>query len=91
MSKRSIWTIDRTLSDATTSKGYSAFPKAPALLEPRNQIVKCHSQGTSWGGYYPSAEMHSVYSTTPADWASLIGLVTWDNITVYKLSEYLIS
>ena len=23
-------------------KGYSAFPKAPALLEPHHQIVLCH-------------------------------------------------
>ena len=45
----SIQPIDRTLSGATTRgrgdlgamamKGYSAFPKAPALLEPYYQIV----------------------------------------------------
>ena len=27
-------------------KGYSAFPKAPALLEPLHQIVYCHIQDT---------------------------------------------
>ena len=41
--------IDRTLSGANTPsqsdlramamKGYSAFPKAPALLEPHHQVV----------------------------------------------------
>ena len=42
----SIWPIDRTLSVAArvnlwaiAMKGYSAFPKAPALLEPYYQIV----------------------------------------------------
>ena len=34
-------------------KGYSAFPKAPALLEPHHQIVKCHIQDTRWGGLTP--------------------------------------
>ena len=42
----SIWPIDRTLSGATrvylrvmAMKRYSAFPKAPASLEPHHQIV----------------------------------------------------
>ena len=34
-------------------KGYSAFPKAPALLEPHHQIVYCHIQDTRWGGGLP--------------------------------------
>ena len=34
-------------------KGYSAFPKAPALLDPRQQIVKCHIQFTSLEGLTP--------------------------------------
>ena len=38
---------------AMAMKGYSAFPKAPALLEPRHQ----------------TAEEQSMYSTTPAYWA----------------------
>ena len=41
--------------------GYSAFSKAPALLKP-------HHQNVSLGKYYPSAEMESVYSATPANW-----------------------
>ena len=43
----SIWLIDMALSGATTKvdqgvmamKRYSAFPRAPALLEPHHQIV----------------------------------------------------
>ena len=51
-------------------KEYSAFPKAPALLEPHHQIVLGHIQDTCWRwGSYPSAEKQSVYSTAPADWA----------------------
>ena len=46
---------------AMAMKGYSAFPKAPALLEPHHQIVQCHIQDTHSG--------ESVYSTAPADWA----------------------
>ena len=55
---------------AMAMKEYSAFPKAPALLEPHHQIVSCHIQDTLYGGgSYPSAEVQSVYSTAPADWA----------------------
>ena len=77
----SIWPIDRTLSDITTpgqswpgsdgNEWYSAFPKTPALLEPPDRIVLCHIQDTSSGGWsYSSAEMPSVYSTAPAEWAN---------------------
>ena len=38
------------------TKEYSAFPIAPALLEPHHQIVQCHNLGHSWVGGYPSAE-----------------------------------
>ena len=38
---------------AMAMKRYSAFPKAPALLEPHHQIVKCHIQDTRWGGHTP--------------------------------------
>ena len=30
-------------------KGYSAFPKVPASLEPHHQIVLCHIQVARWG------------------------------------------
>ena len=31
-------------------KEYSAFTKAPALLDPYHQAVYCHIQDTRWGG-----------------------------------------
>ena len=52
-------------------KGYSAFPKAPALLEPHHQIVYCHIR-TLVRASYPSAEVQSVYSTAPADLANVL-------------------
>ena len=51
-------------------KGYSAFPKAPALLEPHYTIVSY--PGYSLEVLYPSAEMQSVYYTAPTDWAKNI-------------------
>ena len=42
---------------AIAMKGYSAFSKAPASLEP------------DWGSLTLSAVMQSVYSTVPANWA----------------------
>ena len=34
-------------------EGYTAFLKAPALLEPNHQIVQCHIQDTHSGGFTP--------------------------------------
>ena len=59
---------DRVDLGAKAMKGYSIFPKAPALLEPHHQIVLCHILGTYWGGSYLSAEMLLVYSAAPFDW-----------------------
>ena len=55
---------------AMTMKGYSTFPKAPALLEPQHQIVLCHIQDTYLeGGSYLSVEMQLVYFPAATDWA----------------------
>ena len=53
-------------------KGYSAFPKTLALLEPHHQIISYYIQDTRWrgGGLTPSAEKQLVYSTAPADWVT---------------------
>ena len=52
-------------------KGCSVFPKAPALLRLHHQTVWCHIQDTHLVGGLTPAELHSVYSTTPADWANI--------------------
>ena len=67
-------------------KGYSASPKAPALLEPHHQIVWCHIRDTCCVrvlGGYPSAEAQLVYSTAPtADWA----IRTWAVYILYAIT-----
>ena len=74
----SILPIDTTLSGATTpgqrgpgsdgNKGYSTFPKTPALLKPHHHHGLLSYLGHSLGwGSYPSAEKHSVWPTAPAD------------------------
>ena len=49
-------------------KGYSTFPKTPALLKTHHQIVCYHIQDTCWGESYLFAEKQSVYSAVLADW-----------------------
>ena len=72
----SLWHIDGTLSGAIVDlgamamMGYSVFSKAPAWLEPHHQID--FISRTLIGSSYHSAEVHSVYSTAPADWAMCV-------------------
>ena len=78
MSNSSIWPIDKTLSGATTL-GYSG-PGSNGNEEVLH-IPQSSKTGASpseglilYPGYsleesYPSAEMQSVYSTAPVDWA----------------------
>ena len=51
--------------------GNEGVLKAPALLEPRHQIVLCHIRTLVEGGAYTSAEVQPVYSTVPADRATV--------------------
>ena len=61
--------------EAVAMKGYSAFPKAPALLETSPPDCLESYQNTRCGvGGYSSVEKQSVYSTAPADWAMLMNL-----------------
>ena len=71
---------------AMPMKRFTAFPKAPALLEPHHQSL--------WGWSYPSAEMQSVYSTAPADWATgccIQELPKVISIVKRYLKEYMLS
>ena len=49
------------------NEGYTAFLKAPALLEPQHQIASFHFQDTRWWGSYTSTEKQSVYLAAPAN------------------------
>ena len=50
------------------TEGYSAFPKALALLEPQHHCLALYL-GRSFGRGSCPSEKQSVYSTTTADWA----------------------
>ena len=44
---------DRVNLGAMAMMGYSALPKAPALLKRYQQNVLCHTQNTRWGSLIP--------------------------------------
>ena len=71
-------------------KGYSAFPKAQALQEPHHQIVQY--PGHSSEETCPSAEMQSIYSTSPADWANgsvvFLFLYFWSDHTKLYIYQF---
>ena len=80
MSNSSIWPINKTLSGATTASqsGPSSDGNEGVLHIPQNLSITWASrsdclmlyQGHSLGRSYPYAEMQSVYSTAPTDWAT---------------------
>ena len=76
----SIWSIDRTLSCATTlvkselgsdgNEGAFCIPQSSSITgtSPSDNLVSC--PGHSLSGSYSSAEVHTVYSTVPVVWAT---------------------
>ena len=79
MSNSSSWPIDRTLSRATTpyqsgpgndvNERVLRFPQSSSITGATPLDCLMSYLGLSLGESYPSAEIHSVYSTAPADWA----------------------
>ena len=77
-----IWPIDRILSGATTpgqsgpedddSEGVLHISQSSNITgtSPSDCLVSYPGPSLVRGGAYPSAEVLSVYSTTPADWAT---------------------
>ena len=73
----SIWTIDRTLSGATTlgqngpgsngNKWALCIPQSSNIIGASSSDCSVSYTGHSLGENYPSAEMHSVYSLVPAN------------------------
>ena len=58
---------------AMAMKEYSAFPKAPILLESHHQIVWCHIQDTDYEGVLLLCrDAICLYNKAPADWARCI-------------------
>ena len=74
----SIRPIDRILSGATTPgqsgpgsdgiEGVICIPQSSSNTGTSPSDCLVSYQDTRWGGY-PSAEVQSMYSTVPADWA----------------------
>ena len=79
MSNSCIWPIDRALSGATTpeqsgpgsdgNEGILRVPQSTSICEASESDCLLSYPGHSLGESYPSAEMQSVYSVAPADWA----------------------
>ena len=59
------------------NKAVLCIPQTPALLEPYFFSVIF---GTFVGGVYLSAEMQSVYSTAPVDWAKFTVGIKLQNV-----------
>ena len=72
-----LWT--RVVLGAIAMKGYSAFPKAPALPELHHQFSVISRTLIWWEESYPFAKMQLVYSTAQADWEKIA--------TGFKLSK----
>ena len=73
----SIWPIDRTISSATTpgqsgpgsdgNEEVLCIPQSSSIIEAVSSDCFVPYPGHLLWVSYPSAEMHSVYSTAPAD------------------------
>ena len=66
-------------------KWFSAFPKAPALLEPHHQIVLCHIQEIHWG-YLTPLQRSSSCILQPT--GQPIRFIFAPNFTLSRLESY---
>ena len=66
-------------------KGYSIFPKVPALLTIR--LFSVISSTLVGGESYHCAEMQSVYSAAPADWVEKQNNVKVDRVEVLRFKK----
>ena len=94
ISNSSIWPIDRTLSGPTTlglsrprsngnEEGLHIPQNSKTGASPSNDFA---SYPGHWLGVsYPSAEMQSMYSTVPANWAGTIMIKVTANIDRYTI------
>ena len=97
MSNSSIWLIDRTLSGALGQSGPGSDGNEGVLSIPQNSSITRASQSdclvsyqdTRWSGEgsYSSAEMQSLYSTVPADWADEMKWWQWIHRNEKKKKE----
>ena len=99
MSNSSSWTIDWTLSGATTSsqsglgndgdEGVICIPQSSSITgaSSSGRLVSCPGHSLEWG-FYPSAEMQSVYSTFQSDLACIKKHLNLQFICIYTVLRY---
>ena len=85
--------MDRALSGATTpgqsgpgsdgNEGVLRIPQSSSTAGTSPSDCLVSYPGHSLGGYYPSAEKQSVYSTDPADWAMVDIRLVYIYIYIY--------
>ena len=62
-------------------KEYSALPQGSSITGNSSSDCLVSYQDIRWSGSYSSAEMQSMYSTAPADWAT--EYVVFQKIYIY--------
>ena len=82
ISNSSIWPIDMTLSGGTnlgqsesksdSKEGVLRIPKNSKIRASPSDGFVSYTGHLPWGLSYPSAEMQSVFSTAPTNWALFI-------------------
>ena len=95
MKFNTIWSIDRTLSSATTlgqsvpgsdgNEGVLHIPQSSGITGTSPSDCLVSYPGHSLRESYSSAKKQSVYSTAPAYWASTI---MWFKVTIDTLFAY---
>ena len=76
---------DRVDLGAKSVKEYFTFPNLQGWSLNIRRI--CYIQETQWVASYPSAEMLSVYSTAPTDWASNLSWLFFFSIDATLMSS----
>ena len=63
------------------NEGVLRIPQGPSITgtSPSDCLVSYPGHSLGRGGSYPSAEVQSVYSTAPANWANLLRLKLTNN------------
>ena len=91
----SIWSIDMPLSDTTTSglsrpendsnKGILRIPQSSSISEASPPDCFVSYPGNSLRYSYPSAELESVYSAVPVDWAKYMVRNVIRHLQIYNI------
>ena len=76
---RFIRPIDWTLSGCNGNKGVLHIPQSSTITGAGPSDCLVSKRGNSLGKSYPSAEIRSMYSTVPADWANCCVKVITDS------------